>query len=232
MPRLFPLLLLPLLAVAAPVPKETEAQKLKRLFGELADAKKGYDFKLDGDKLVLTMAAEATESPIGEATSPFIGREVKGDFEARAVLTFTPPKVKLDEAGKTPFVAAGFCVRGESGGMVLAAPYFGGGTGKQNPDGWGVGMFTRYTTPDEKPAVGYNARAKYRGFQDRHVLIWREGDKIKLGISEDGKEWTMSADSLPTDLPDTVRVGVFGMNTSSVECTATFSDFTVVPLKK
>lgn len=61
MRHLLLLLLTPLVALAAPMPKETPADKMKRLFGEVADPRKGYDFTLDGEKLVVTMAANASE---------------------------------------------------------------------------------------------------------------------------------------------------------------------------
>ena len=58
----------------------------------------------------------------------------------------------------------------------------------------------------------------------------RVGDKFQYGESADGKKWQIGK-GVAYDLPDTLRVGVVAINTSSHECEATFSDFTVIPLK-
>jgi hypothetical protein len=227
---LLTLLVIPLLAVAAPVPKETPADKMKRLFGEVADAKKGYDFTLDGDKLVVTMASNASHN-LAEKTLPRVEQEVKGDFEMKVVLTFAPPKGKGADA-VSGVVAAGLSVWVEDGrNMVFAPSYWPLSTGK-NVVEWLCGNFVRDHTPKLAKDWSYthDPRKDVRAFTSHNLRLVRSGGELTITDSEDGKEWGV-ARIYKLTLPDTIRVGVFGLNTTNAECTATFSDFTVTPLK-
>lgn len=227
------LLALPLLVFAAPVPKETEKDKMKRLFGEVADARKGYDFTLDGDKLVVTMAGNASENATSDEKLPRVEQQVKGDFEAMATLTFAPPKGKYADAGERPFISAGWCVQAADGESLMVGPYFGLLAGNKNADGWGCGSFVRDHTPKEKSKRSYTLgqRLKFCSFADYHLRLRREGDTFVFSESENGKDWVEGM-SRKFDFPPTVSVGLAGLNGSDQEGTATFSDFTVTPLPK
>jgi hypothetical protein len=226
------LLLLPLAAVAAPVPKETEAAKMKRLFGEVADAKKGYDFALDGDKLMLTMAAGASDHL--QDNTPRIGREVSGDFEATVVVTLAPPMKNIEDAGKLPYLAAGLAVWGDKRQVVKRQRLFsslGRGRKAANADGWESAILHwDYSKEDDQQYGGHAFDNQFQTCDRRHLRIRREGGKLDYADSMDGKTWKRWA-AIRIELPDDVHVGVVGLNTTSAECTATFSDFTVMPLK-
>jgi len=118
--HLFALLLLPLVAVAAPVPKEKPETKIKRLYGEIADAKKGYDFTLDGDKLVVTMGPSVSES-LEEKTPPRVEREVKGDFEVRVAVTLAPPPATGTDTS-VGFITGGLGLWAEDGRCLTFGP--------------------------------------------------------------------------------------------------------------
>jgi hypothetical protein len=226
--HLLALLLFPLVAVAAPVPKETEKQKMTRLFGEVADAPKGYDFTLDGDKLVVTMAANSSKSL--DEFSPRTEREVTGDFDVRVVLTFAPSKKQRKEAGPSPHLVAGLGLWGKGERVLLRGPYFGDTGSEKNADGWGYGEWTFYQLSADEATSAWALNRSYRKYERRHLRLRREEGKYKYGESVDGKEWDMWA-AEPCDLPDTVRVGVYAVNTTNAECAATFSDLTVIPIK-
>lgn len=226
---LLPLLILPLLAVAAPVPVEKPEAKMKRLFGEVADPKDGYTFALDGDKLVVTMAANASEKE--DDFPPRIGQEITGDFEAQVVLDLAPPDKKVENAGKRPYVFAGLVVWGKEGCYVMRARLFSSFGGKEaaNDNGW-VGA--RHQRDSVKG--GFTGRNNYdehfREYHGLHIRIRREGSGLFYAESAEGKTWKERG-GWEGDLPDTLRVGLIALNTTNAECTATFSDFTVTPLK-
>jgi len=98
----FALLLFTPVLLAAPVPKETEKQKIERLYGKMVDPKGDSKFTLDGDKLVVTLPANETRGHDYEGdprrgtkgltkitTAPRVGQEVDGDFTATARVTIT-----------------------------------------------------------------------------------------------------------------------------------------------
>lgn len=231
MRRLLPFLALSTVAVAvaAPVPKLNQEQRRTRLFGEVVDAPKGYRFTLAGDRLVVDMAANASASI--EEAPPRTEREVTGDFEMTVVLTLAPPETKLKDAGKNPHLIAGLGVWGKGPRFVTHAPCYGDIGKGRNSNGWGFGETGYVKYEDDRAWSSWCAHLDYRAFEKRHLILRREGRKHWYGDSEDGKEWSLWAGE-PCDLPDTVGVGVFAVNTTAADCTATFSDFVVTPLPK
>jgi len=222
-----PLLVLPLLAtaVAAPVPKEKTALKMKRLYGELADAKKGYDFTLDGDKLVLTMGANASETLV-EKNPPRIEQEVKGDFEVRVVMSLAPPPAK-GEKEAVGFVTAGLCVWADDGRCLSFGPAI-----EAKPGGAVCGNFHRdLTSPRQKEwGLSFDRDVLRREFTGHHYRIARSGKNFTLDDSDDGTKW-QPALIYKLALPDNVRVGLVGFNLTDGECRATFSDFSLTTPK-
>src|SRR5580704_11340407 len=72
------------LAVAAPIPKETEADKIRRLYGTPEDPDKFCTFALDGNQLRLTAAKglRGLNPSRGLTNAPRTLKPVRGDFEA------------------------------------------------------------------------------------------------------------------------------------------------------
>ena len=224
-------LVFPLFGVAAPVPKEKPEAKLKRLFGEVADARKGYDFTLDGEKLVVTVSAGAAEGM--EERPPRVEREVSGDFEVRVVLTFAPPSRNGRKNRLSPTVSVGLGVWAEEA-VIFRGPLYSPAVGiDKNDDGWGLGEFAFVRPPDRVKGTSSTVLPRlFQQYERRHLMFRREGGEYKYGESDDGKEWVVVTEwPARCDLPDSVRVGLFVQNTTAAECTATFSDFIVTPPK-
>ena len=110
------LLALPLVAVAAPVPKETEAEKIEKLFGKIEDPEKDCKFALDGTKLKITLkGGKRYDYDLdGKVKNcPRVLREVKGDFVMTAkIIARLPDKAEPGE-GDYPETAAGLMMTGE-----------------------------------------------------------------------------------------------------------------------
>jgi len=227
--HILPLLVLPLLAtaLAAPVPKEKTALKMKRLYGELADARKGYDFTLDGDKLVLTMGANASET-LEEKNPPRVEREVKGNFEVRVAANLCPvtEKDKRAEIGDG-FVGAGLCVWADDGRSFVFGPAI------SSRQGVSAGGSFRRDQTSLKPKEWYCSFDRYdpqQVFANRHYRITRSEKELLMENSEDGKKWEPGIIH-KIALPETVRVGLVGVNVTTCECQATFSDFSLTTPK-
>lgn len=125
MHRFVTLLLVPALAVAAPVPKVTDTQKIEKLYGKVVDPKGGSKFALDGDKLVITLPANETRSFDYEGglrgdvkqlkrftTAPRVERDVEGDFTAtvRVTITLDPKVTPIREGYVWSFLCGGIQV--------------------------------------------------------------------------------------------------------------------------
>ena len=74
----------PLLLLAAPVPKDTDAQKLAKLYGTPVDPLKDCKFTLDGGKLTVTAGKGDHDLSVQnkEMNAPRVLKEIEGDFEA------------------------------------------------------------------------------------------------------------------------------------------------------
>src|SRR5262249_34889176 len=84
-----PLLLAAPLVVAAPVPRESHADKIRRLYGTPEDPDKVCTFALDGNALRLTAAKglRGLNPSRGLVNAPRTLRPVRGDFEATVRVT-------------------------------------------------------------------------------------------------------------------------------------------------
>jgi hypothetical protein len=226
MRRLLLLLFLPILVVAAPVPKEKPEDRMKRLFGVRTDAGKGYEFTLAGNNLTLTMEANAS-ADMKEKTPPRVGREVSGDFEAQVTVTL-PERVGKEE-GSRGMVVAGLCVWASDGRYHVA------GTGaKRKADGWElqVGKSWDHLPVDKRNEWGGTAGGPPSDSKVTHffVRVKRDKDGLQWFQSTDGKTWGESK-TYVIPPPESAFVGVCGINSTDTTWAVTFSDLVITPQK-
>ena len=229
MRRFLLLLLLPPVAVAAPVPKEklTSDERLARYWGKavLPDEK----CSATADAGVLTLASDGGWRPELFETTAKSGTGVRtewpasGDFEATVKLVrSTEPVHAARSDGVYARTSAGLYVGGKGRHDVQSAVWVGRqllaveGKGMKYFDHaqWlqegGRGTRVSVTTPDEAT----------------WVRISRRGDQWDCGWSGDGKKWATR--KVDADLSDAVTVGVFLTHSSGPKCEAVFADFSVV----
>lgn len=231
MRRVLLALMLPLLAVAAPVPKHRPALGE---FGDLTDPKTKCRCELEGGKtLTITMPADLPASEPNEAGTIRLlaHRIVEGDF----VLTV---RVAITSAAPGPSwlpehqwaAGMGLTAAGDPGlgAAVLAA--------------WGkntrvVGLF-RYSrrVPPSRLATGLQGskgeRTDLKGEGPLWLRLTRRGEKVTGEWSGDGKEWVkLSEETLP-DLPRSVEVGPLVAKQVATEVTATLDQFEIESLDK
>jgi hypothetical protein len=231
MRRAVPLLLLvPVIALAAPIPAPSEKEQIAKLWGKVYAPSDKYEFKLNGKALTIRTAGEPTHEAFAgkPSTIPRVSRTVTGDFEATVKVmdaAFPNAKGKYEAGG--PDLRAGLFVEGGFKFLDIELfQYYGNNNGVL----W------------EKPnrVVWFNVRGGGKG-EGRHVQhaepnkplylrITRKGKVVTMAHCFDGKEWGVSDVPLayqPLELPDEVTVGVFLAHSTHQIADATFSDFTL-----
>lgn len=236
MPRtIVTLFLLPLAALAAPVPKETEQQKIEKKYGKIIDPKGDCKFALDGESLKVTMPADKVRDLTDKIdTAPRLVQEVTGDF----VLT-----VKVHPDMSTDAVA------GKD--MVGTGGFLGGGVQFKSGDKkWFCQNFSRSTSDGKVfscmpfqvdgliAPFTYGSTGSMSGdplFKKRPEALYlrciRTGKDMTIDASVDLKTFTQSgrfSDFLPEDK---VRVALFAHHGSNKPHTVTFSELEIELLK-
>jgi regulation of enolase protein 1 (concanavalin A-like superfamily) len=223
MTRLLPLLLvLPALTVAAPVPKGTEADRLRRLFGTPVDPDGECKFLLDGARLRITVPNSPHMLDPGRrvTNAPRTAREVEGDFTATVTARLIQPArgagQPVFEVGlvvwhdEQNFAKIGRSLRFQGEGVQIGGTGAGTVAGRQQ-FGWGMG------------GAGYDT-------ENVALRATRTGNTIKMAISKDGKHW-IAMPAVTDAYPAKVTVGVYVAHSGGVPFTGEFEDFTVTPAK-
>jgi hypothetical protein len=224
--RLLPLLLaLPLLAVAAPVPK-AKVPKLEDVFGEVADPKDGCKYEMGpGGSLTVTVPKGRVETELVSVLPPMVAREVRGDFvvTVRVALELPAKPKPAEGVKKWPTVRAGLSVY----------------TAGDNPfdSGRSVAFWWHYYVEDVCWIGSEQFSGKHRLVDDksdrtRFARITRCGDDLTGEVSADGKVWEKLRLGTVKNLPASVSVGPFAFQTTDRELTATFDEYDIKPLPK
>jgi regulation of enolase protein 1 (concanavalin A-like superfamily) len=216
---------LPLLLVAAPIPKETEAQRLARLYGTPVDPAKDCKFTLDGDKLTITAGKGDHDLSVQskEMNAPRVLKEIEGDFEMKVKVSGTYPKGAKGASEKRTlvFYGHGLLVWDDEKNYVrLEKAYvdrldgsptytygswelFAGGEWKRQ------GALSDYTF-DEKDTA--------------HFKLARKGSVFTASISKDGKEWK-DLDPIEAEMGKKLKVGVAAVHICDTAFDAVFEGY-------
>ena len=214
----------PLVLSAAPIPKESEASKLYRIYGTWSDPHKDSKFALKGSEL--RVALPAAERLVGKEregardNAPRALREVEGDFTAIVRVTFpVPERVPMSY---WPYCSGGI-VAWESDKSYLVARRTGG---KVNGSAETIWSHVIYETQTIATIQGVEKRA-----DAAFVRLKREGNKAIVGRSRDGKAWK---DFVPFDVAwsDKIKVGVVAENCLGEPVEITFDQYSLTQPKK
>lgn len=252
---LLPLLLLPAVALAAPVPKQTEKEKIESKFGKIVDPKGDSKFALDGDKLVVTLPANESRSfgfkddpdhPNDRTKFEKFNHCPQVEFEAEGDCVITVRVTcPLDPAAGD--AADGKGVFGFVGGGILAR------TKKGDWKSVGICRFTRLDhVPDSKGIVpatraflnadgpeyrnsnGYNIPtlgSSYVCLKPIYLRGVRREGEWTISSSDDGKEWK-EVDWWPDLTEAPVKFALYAQHSTDKDHTVTFDEFKVEPIKK
>jgi hypothetical protein len=228
------LLAFPLVAVAAPVPKQTEKDKIEAKFGKIVDPKGDSKFALDGDALKVTL-------PAGEERR-FGYTEDRKQGDKRFDHT---PEVTFPRTGDFTLVvrivsptdddAKGIDGTAYAGGGVLVVPK--GGEGCRFGvvrDGKNGAKTT--TFPVESKGIytqGFGGgRHKSLNSDTNWLRVTRAGNDLDCDASSDGKEWVDLMLFQNGLKEDAVTVSLYAQHGSDKSHTVTFDQFSVEKPKK
>jgi hypothetical protein len=209
-------------AHAAPVPKETEAEKLKRLYGAPVSSDPKCKFSLDGDKLLARVPPGDHAWPEA-ATVPRTSRKVNGDFTLEVGV-----RIKVPEGAKATQSNAESVL---SAGLVVWA------------DGKNAALHTFEIRPDRrKPLPVTVTHLRYAGSNEGgqkllddsvhpklvHLRLVRSGSAIRtLGKGAGGRAdlWWAFPDFEWSKIPEAVEVGVVVEHNLDKPVEVVFEDF-------
>ena len=221
------LLLLPALAVAAPVPKLTP--KTFDGFGTAVETK-GVTFESpQAGELRVSLSKEATTgSQAHFVARPLVTQKVEGDFELTVRVTHAPPEAKdLAAVGKNnPVVSAGLALSSPddpNASVVLLHRHI------RDGDTW-ESTFNLSSRYGKKGSDSCRVSEKLHQ-QPIYLRLTRRGDEFTSAQSFDGKKWSSvfgSAHEVPG--LGAVLIGpVAGHNTNG-QYEVTFDEYVLKPL--
>jgi len=243
MVRLIPILLLatPFAVVAAPVPPETDAARMARIYGTKADPGDAH-FVMVGDKLRLMIPARelppwyirAETEPGAPAHfaarlwkptpdfAPRLWKEVEGDFTAVARVSFCFRPANPKTWFIHPRAAGLFAWSGDG-------DHFGLMRCEEYPKAGPTEAFRTILTQPGR--VRTSAGALPRPGEAAYLRLKRAGSVVTGAYSRDGKEWT---EFLPDEVEWTgpVKVGVYAKHFSDAALDVTFDEYTLTVPKK
>lgn len=222
------LLCLAVPALAAPIPPESDRDKVARLWGKVESPPGEYVAKPDTTGKKLTLKTLGWPLGFRHTETKFrVVREVSGDFDVRVTVeALDAPDKTVKHDGSSVETGAGIVVAG--GEHTVTAyrwkGFYRNPQNQQDPPIQGMiwveqlmgrqgGQGSGSGTSDINSAV--------------ELRIVRRGEAITVHTREVGKEWRQSAIRADLKLTESVTVGLFVGHSTHMPCEATFSDYVV-----
>lgn len=219
------LLLIPGAVVAAPVPRDSDAARIARLFGQPVDPDKDCDFKL-GEGTALRVRVPGKHHSMytdeGHRNAPRVLRPVTGDFVARVrvAIAFDTDAGPADD--EVPPVAGGglLVTLGDTGVFEFRHLHERIGNTPWRTSAEVDARFPGFEagTTKPRPLVG---GATY-------LRLTRRGKNLRTEWSDDNKTWSEVSTDLP--LGDTISVGPYVIQNTDQPLTVTFDRYEITPL--
>jgi hypothetical protein len=227
--RIILLLAVPLVVVAAPVPVESDSEKVARLWGKVESPPGKYVAKPNGTTLTL----RSLGWPLGFGYGPpqfRITREVTGDFDMRVkVVAVDAPSRSVQYGSDGPQIGAGLFV--ESGECTLSLYHWLAIHRDQGRLQEGM-QDCIWLAHSEPTGGGGSYLVEAEACRSVDLRIVRQGETITVHVANDGTDWKKWPAPGNVKLANTVTVGVFLGHTTYQECQATFADFHITKPKK
>lgn len=216
-------------ALAEPIPKESEASKLKRVWGELVDSGGGVKVKLEGDKLRLTLPAGdrvVYNQRNNSHHAPYMMKTIRGDFVATVTVhRHSPPAEPGVGDRSNPLVASGLIAVFDANTVTSYCRALTAGNSTHQ-----FRSTFRYTN-GSSTTTGGGGPPKNRNAESAKLRMTRKGETVKYEYSyDDGKTWqAFTAQTHATN--DEAKVGVYAEHTVDAVTDAYFEGFELKPLK-
>jgi hypothetical protein len=223
------LIFMPLLTVAltaAPVPKEDDAARLRRLYGKPVDLDKDCKIELiERDDLRMTVPATPHVIAVPpRLNAPHTENEITGDFTASVRVAF-PIRAASPPSRATGFpqanagliaIAGDEAVRLVRTEITVPIPM-----GNPPQEDFHFSYFSAHKQSDASTAVQDGpGKAGY-------LRLTRKGKVLTAFWGRDGKTWNEFRVNYPVEWGDTVRVGIVAENQYLAQFEATFSEFQI-----
>lgn len=226
---LIALLLIPLLAIAAPVPKQTEREKIEAKFGKIVDPKGDSKFELDGEALKITLPA-GEERHFGFTADPADRENIK-------------KYKKFDDNPRVEFTRTGDFVLTVRVSMPLAedtvGTRLGGGVRVTPKDGnWyrfgvrqdgGLKADRTWFPLDWPNTFSNGGGVTVEGFDSSVVWIriTHRGKDLTRDYGKDGKKWVTLNEHTDRISDDTLALALYGEHMAKKAQTVTLDQFSV-----
>jgi hypothetical protein len=227
MSRVILVLLLIVPAVsAAPVPKEDDAVRMKRLYGIPFDPEKACKFEPKGTSLRLYLPNQPLLLSGWDKifTAPRVWRSVKGDFTVTVRVSFTI-RAKMPERhadADRSRASGGLVVWGDDKEFMTV-------TRDEREASGEAGEFFRAEACIAGAVSGYSEYAESPG--SAYLRISREGADTSTAYSLDGKKWKRLG-TYAVKWGDEVTVGVVAENSYKAPFEVVFDEYAMdVPVK-
>jgi regulation of enolase protein 1 (concanavalin A-like superfamily) len=213
------------LLFAAPVPKETDADKLGRLFGKPVDPAKDCKFTLDGTKLTISAGKGDHDLSVqsNEMNAPRVLKEIEGDFEVKVKVSGDYPKGAKGASEKRTivFYGSGILVWDDEKHYVrLEKAYVDGlnGTPINCYGSWEL------FAGGEWKRRGSNVDYIFDAKDTAYLKLSRKGKTFTASMSKDGKDWT-ELEPIEAEMGKKLSVGVAAVHICDTGFDAVFEEY-------
>lgn len=218
-------------ALAEPIPKESEAAKIKRVWGELVDEDGGTKLKLKGDKLYITLPAGDRTLSYPKSTkqiAPHLVKRVSGDFQASVIVHHSKLPVASYLNNHKLLGGLGLIVIFDTSAELTFSRVYIPNTEDQ------LLMRSQKSVLIAMDGVStFGNGLKRQDFVDPLMLrVNREAELIQSEYSLDqGNTWgILATEKIPSR--GVIKVGVYAEHSISAETTAVFEDLKITKPKK
>lgn len=222
-------------AVAAPVPKASRAERLKLLFGEPVDPDAEFDFALYGNRLRVEVPEGVHRVGTGGNHWPAArtSRVVSGDFVTEVTVHFRfPVGAGRADAHVHPMAGAGLVAWHSEENFVS---YLFGGQLPVRPGGVPLRDPTpglHFTTSRVgQSSTTWAIKPEWKNVTTVRLRMVRREDTITRYFRRDRREWEELSSSKAPNLGPRLNVGVVVEHSLTAPVAAEFEDFTVTPVK-
>ena len=226
---LIALAFIPIVGLAAPIPPETDAARLERIYGVWEDPEKDCRHEMIGERLRISIPASVHDFDDlkKRQNAPRVLREVEGDFVVSVGVDFTRHvDLTAVHPSEEPRAAGGILVWGDEDRYFLATQALELSYDLSKPakmmwvtnlwqPRFGSGWRTDSTTASRRPA---------------YIRVQRIRNKIIVFNSANSIAWTHLMVQF-TALPAKVKVGVFAQHNLAVQFEADFNGYTLTQSK-
>ncbi len=223
-------LLLPAVALAAPVPKAANAKKLSETFGEQVNPDSTCKYEpagKDGLRIVVPTTHPVHEVDHGKTVRPHMVRKVEGDFvlTVRIQHTFKPEAGKAEAAKQKTMVAAGIgFIDADDAKNTFSVCNMITKTG----DKWTTGRLMQVM--HRNGGSGSGSGGQDAADKPTYLRVTRKGEEIKSEFSADGKKWQNFSNMKMTTLGAAVNVGPVACQSTDAEYSVEFTEYEIKPL--